>query len=338
MELRGDRLNFVLWNEDMTRELASNAKEVAELESRAEGLVGKLERSGFAHITGKATPSQTGDDKDYVHGGADAEQLHHMINNVSQLATASVVTKRAEFGKAAAEQLRVFFADPKTSMNPRLTFPDNKATDLVDLYDMPRLLDGIALIQDKMPAPVLRAVKGWFNTFLSKVDGIKSHYHPELAGLTGAPYDVLRMSIATWLGKSDIVKEQAAAVQWRVEQAIKADGQTQLPVTLQMDGLAVSAELALRVGINLWGHKTQSGGTLIDAVQALVTDANSKGQAPNLYDRTIKLAQRYAARTESGDISAIKDKQRAIAEAGAAKSHRAHTTQHQAQSNTIHVR
>uniref|UniRef100_A0A7S1NTG0 Alginate lyase domain-containing protein n=1 Tax=Eutreptiella gymnastica TaxID=73025 RepID=A0A7S1NTG0_9EUGL len=142
-------------------------------------------------------------------------------------------------------------------------------------------------------------MKGWFTSFLSKVDEIKSHYHPELTGLAGGAYDVLRMSLATFLGKSDIVKEQAATVQWRLEQAIKADGQTQLPVTLQMDTLAVSAELASRVGVDLWGYKTQSGGRLIDAVQALVTDANNKGQAPNVFDRTIKLAQRYAAKTEA---------------------------------------
>ena len=298
MELRGDRLNFVLWNEDMTRELASDPKEVAELESRAEWLVGQLERSGYAHITDKATPSPTSDDKDYIHGAADAEQLHHMMNNVFLLATAAAVTKRDGFGRAVVEQLRVFFADPETGMNPRLTFPDNKATDLVDLYDMPRVLDAIALIQDHMPDPAVRALKGWFTTFLSKVDGIQFHYYPEHAGLTGAPYDVLRMSIATWLGKPNIVREQAAALQGRLERAIKAEGESQLPVALQMDALAVSAELALRAGIDLWGHKTQSGRTLLDAVQALVTDANDKGQAPDLYDRTIKLAQRYASKNE----------------------------------------
>jgi hypothetical protein len=299
LELSADRLNFVLWNEDMTKDLASNKKEVAELTKRAEWLVGKLESHGFAHITNKATPSQTSDDKDYIHGGLDAEQLHSMINNVSQLATAAVVTNREEFGKAAVEQLRVFFADPKTSMNPRLTFPNNTATDLVDMYDMPRVMDAIALIQDKMPAPAVRSLKGWFTSFLSKVDEIKSHYHPELTGLAGGAYDVLRMSIATFLGKSDIVREQAATVQLRLEQSIKADGQTQLPVTLQMDTLAVSSELASRAGVDLWGYKTQSGGRLIDGVQALVTDANNKGQAPNVFDRTIKLAQRYAAKTQA---------------------------------------
>ena len=270
----------------------------------AELVLAKTTRDGFPHIANKQTHSQTGNDRDYIHGGADAKQLHAMISNMSILATAAVHTKRQDFSDAAMEQLRVFFTSHKTGMRPRLTFPDNQPVDMVDLYEMPRLLDAIALMQDKIPAHEVWAVRKWFTRFLHHVDAIDSHYKPAKTGLAGVAYDVLRMSIATFLGSTATVQRQAQAVRGRLEQAIVADGATKLPVGLQMDALTVAAELAGRVGVDLWGHKTENGGghALITAVQALITDANAKGHAPSLYDRTIKLAQRYAARTETGNI------------------------------------
>ena len=197
----------------------------------------------------------------------------------------------------ALEQLHAFFIDQHTGMTPRLTFPEGKATDLVDLYDLPRLLDAVALMQDKMPAGAVHAMRVWFREYLSRITDIRSHYHPSNPHMAGGPYDVLRMSLATCLGQSDVVREQADDVRSRLEQAIKADGETPLPTGLQMDALAIAADLALRVGVDLWTHATPvGGGSLIKAVEALVTDANSNDRAPDLFDRTLKLAVRYAAK------------------------------------------
>jgi len=116
---------------------------------------------------GNTNPSSKNDDTDSV-------RIQRMCDRVRDLALAYHFTRRADYARAAGEQIRAWFLTPATRMNPNLRFGqavpgvvDGRGIGLIDTRNFWAVIDAVGLIA---PAAVLtddetRALKSWFGAF-----------------------------------------------------------------------------------------------------------------------------------------------------------------------------
>lgn len=108
----------------------------------------------------------------------DRNPLGNMCETIIDLSLANFFSGKPEYAKKAAKQVRVWFLNPKTRMNPHLTYAqfipginDNKGrcTGIIDAYSLLEMLDAVALLQySKALTPKdMTALQSWFADFLN---------------------------------------------------------------------------------------------------------------------------------------------------------------------------
>ena len=107
----------------------------------------------------------------------DRNSLGNMCEMVKTLSLAYFFSNRREYAEKAAEQIRVWFLNPKTKMNPNLTYAQfipgingnkGRAAGIIDVYSFLEMLDGVAILQQSkaLSSKEIIALQSWFTDFL----------------------------------------------------------------------------------------------------------------------------------------------------------------------------
>ncbi|GHU89835.1 hypothetical protein FACS1894155_07400 [Bacteroidia bacterium] len=107
----------------------------------------------------------------------DRNSLGNMCEMVVDLSLAYFFSNKPEYADKAAGQIRAWFLNPETKMNPHLTYAqfvpgvnENKGRSygIIDVYSFLEMLDGVAILQqaNALTPQDITALQAWFTDFL----------------------------------------------------------------------------------------------------------------------------------------------------------------------------
>ncbi|HVE57890.1 MAG TPA: alginate lyase family protein [Pyrinomonadaceae bacterium] len=219
----------------------------------------------------------------------DHEFLDQMADSVQALALAYYFTGDEVYAVKAAQQLRVWFLDPATKMNPNMQFAQavpgestGRVFGVLESRGLTRVVDSIGLLEkSKAFAKTDRkGIENWFTQFLDWLTTSKNgRGEGETKNNHGTLYDVQVVSYALFLGKKDLAKRVLeTAKQKRIASQIEADGRQPLELertkswnysTMNLEGLMWLAKLGENVSVDLWNYQTADGRGIRKALEYL---------------------------------------------------------------------
>ncbi len=227
---------------------------------------------------------QTNPDIDQV---KDGDHVRGISRDVRLLGLAYYFTNDEKYAKKAAEQLKIFFLNSATRMNPNLKYAqlirgDNKVygTGTIDTEKFPDLIDGVQLLAGS-PAWTKEnndGLKSWFSQYLNWLQISEMGKAANIApNNIGTMYDLQVVTFALYVGNSTLAKSLLENQTYkRIDDQLKINGEQ--PYELARTGswtysnknlegwfnLAICAE---NVGINLWNYTSVNGKSLKKAFE-----------------------------------------------------------------------
>ncbi|GAA0630778.1 alginate lyase family protein [Kutzneria viridogrisea] len=250
---------------------------------------------------------------------------------ITDLSLAWYYTGKAEYAQRAALDLRTWFLDPATRMNPSLTYAqiipcrnEVRGTGIIDTsQNISQLVDAIALLDSGAPGwsgADTSAIKQWFGQFLDWMQ-TSPQAKAELAATNnhGSFIDMQNATIALYVGRTSTAKVivQDARTK-RIATQIKPDGSQPLELSRTMSwhysnfnltALGRLAEIGTHVGVDLWHYTAPNGANLLKAVDFLIPAAEKGASAwpyqqINGFDQSIAVDVLHAAAEQGGDAKA----------------------------------
>lgn len=221
--------------------------------------------------------------------GYDKRAIEEMIDRVRTLSLAYFFFEKDLFAKKAAEQLRTWFVDEATRMNPNLNYagliPGQKpGRGLVPLNELPEILDASLLLSssphwtEEDAAAMRRWAEEYYAWMTRDTSGLTDKY---LRNNRGTWYDVQAASLELFLGYSDKARDRLqAAKDRRLPQQFASDGSQPFEAertkpwlygTYNLKAWMDLADMGERVGVDLWNAATPDGASLRAGVAYLVT-------------------------------------------------------------------
>jgi alginate lyase len=223
-----------------------------------------------------------------------AERLK-AFSSIYQLSLAWYYTGKADYARRAALDLRTWFLDAATKMNPNLNFAqgipcknDGRGIGIIEFsYTFTQVLDAAAILSTGAPGwseADETAFKGWSSEFLNWLR--TSQYGKDEAAAQnnhGTFMDVLTAGTALYTGQTGVARdilERAKA--GRIDHQIAADGSQPEEVartrtfhysTFNLVALTRLAQLGRHAGVDLWGYRTPQGAGIFKAVDFLLPAA-----------------------------------------------------------------
>jgi hypothetical protein len=217
--------------------------------------------------------------------GYDVKDLDAMSGAVETLALAYYFSDDPRYAAKAAELLRVWFLDPATRMNPRLTYAqavpgvsDGRGAGLIDGQRLVRVVDAIGLLGPSgavKPAEV-EGLQQWFTDYVQWMATSPTGREARAAKNNhGLWYDYQITIFALFAGMDDVARTVVSQTPRRLAAQIEPDGR--LPLELErtrslhysafaLDAAARVAELGRCVGLDLWAFQTADGRGLRKAI------------------------------------------------------------------------
>jgi hypothetical protein len=226
----------------------------------------------------------------------DNERIDHMVNNVSTLAIAYAVSQDDRYAVRAVHQVKAWFLDPATKMNPNLEFAQaikgvnqGRGIGIIETYSFRHLIDAFILLNqsNEWTKDVHRGINTWLGSYLTWLQ--ESPNGKDEAGWKnnhGSAYDVQVSCIALYLGKKEIAQRILKEVgDKRIAVQIEPDGSQPLELertkswgysNMNLDALVELGLLAERSGIDLWSFRTEDGRSIRKAVDFMLSYALGK--------------------------------------------------------------
>lgn len=203
----------------------------------------------------------------------------HMLRAVRALAEGWYFTGEAKYAECAARQLRAWFLDPATRMNPNLNHAQmmrgknqGSGTGLIDVREIPSLIDAVLLLRGAPGWTTAdeQKLQAWFREYLVWLTTSKNgKKEAEATNNHGTWYDGQVVAIALFVGD----REQARRVlerarTKRIAAQIEPDGAQprELARTLSvmytlfnLQAFFELAQLGEHAGVDLWSYRTPDG-------------------------------------------------------------------------------
>lgn len=220
----------------------------------------------------------------------DGPRIKAMQQNVAALALGWWFHRDRAFAERAVAQLRAWFTDPATAMNPNLNYAQSipfsgkgNPWGIIDANAFPRVLDSVGLLADSglWTPEDDTALRAWFTRFntwlveseLGRKEALATNNH-------GTFYDLLVATGASYVGDEALARRILGEVgRKRYDHQIKADGSTPeelrraesaMYTNWNLLGLLDLAVLAEKHGIDLWQHPNADDPALRRAARFLV--------------------------------------------------------------------
>jgi len=226
----------------------------------------------------------------------DHPRIGNMINAVHTLSLAYYLGHREEYSERAVLQVRAWFLDEPTRMNPHLKYAQLKKgkntgspIGIIDARELTKVIDGVALLRDSKawkPEDETK-LKQWFRDYLAWLTESEPG-KKEAAALNnhGTWYDVQASSIALYTGNNKLAREICEAAKTkRIAKQIEPDGQQPLELarTLSLTYTLFNLEaffrlgcIAAHTGVDLWNYRTADGRSIRTALDWTIPYATGK--------------------------------------------------------------
>ena len=149
----------------------------------------------------------------------DRGPLSFLSKSVTNLALAFYLTSDDKYASKAAQNLRIWFINKETKMNPNMNFGQiipgrnegkGRGEGLIDTYSFVEMLDGIELLKksDSFTKKDQQAINEWFTAYLNWMLTSKvAKEEREAKNNHGTAYDVQVVRYALFVGREDIAKK-----------------------------------------------------------------------------------------------------------------------------------
>ena len=218
----------------------------------------------------------------------DQPRIAAMGANVSTLALAWYFTGDDRYAARAAEQIRAWFLNPATKMNPHLRFSQlvrgnnaERGSGIIDTRWFIEVTDAVGLLRGSRSwtAADEREVKDWFAQYLGWLQTSPNGQHEQAARNNhGSWFAAQTAAYALFVGDTARAKDIVQGAKARIGWQIKSDGQQ--PIELErtrsmhysgfnVEALSRLAEVGRQLGIDLWHYQAPEGGSLTAAIDNL---------------------------------------------------------------------
>jgi hypothetical protein len=221
---------------------------------------------------------------------SDDTRVLALARRMKTLGLAYYFTGDEKYGAKAVEQIRVWFIDEKTKMNPHMKFSQGvrgestgRGTGMMDGRHISMAADATALFVNSKAwkAGEREAAETWFNTFFEwMLKGDLGKDESESKNNHGSHYDAQIVRWALHLGRTDTAKEfLERAKEKRIALQIEPDGKQPLELartnslTYSQFNLKALTSLAIMgeyVGVDLWNYKSKDGRCIAVALDYLL--------------------------------------------------------------------
>jgi alginate lyase len=218
----------------------------------------------------------------------DQPRVAAMGFNVHTLGLAYYFTGKEEYAKAAAEQLRVWFLNPATRMNPHLRFaqlvrgnPNERGSGIIDTRWFIEAVDAAGLIAGSPSWPERddRALQEWFRQYLNWLRTSPNGAHELVAKNNhGSWFAAQTGSYAFFVGDTAYVREIVQNARTRIGAQFKANGEQPEELartrslhysSFNIEALSRVAEMGSKLGVNLWSYQAPEGGSMVRGLERL---------------------------------------------------------------------
>jgi hypothetical protein len=267
--------------------------------------------------------------------GADAITDHDergvAWNTIRDLTLAWYYTGRADYAQRAELDIRTWFTNPATAMNPTLAYAQGipcqtpgRGTGIIESSDqIVDVLDAFALLDAGAP--------GWTHTDRAQLQTWMTKYLTWMRTSTnGQDEEAATNNHGSWKDQQDAAialyvgqRSQAASIVEsakanRIAVQIQADGSQPLELSrtrswhysnFNVTALCRLAEVGRHVGVDLWSYTAPGGGSLSKAVDYLIPAAEQGAaawphQELGTFDQTLAVYELHAAASEAHDAAA----------------------------------
>ncbi|HEY5223268.1 MAG TPA: alginate lyase family protein [Microbacteriaceae bacterium] len=265
--------------------------------------------------------------------GADAIQDHNdrgvAFDAIYKLALAWYYTGEPQYAQRATLDLRTWFLDSKTGMNPNLDFTqfipctvDGRGIGIIDFSEaLPDVIDAVAVLDSGAPGWTDKDHAGmtsWFSQFLEWLQTSQNGREEKAAENNhGSFFDEQEAALALYIGQPELAKNIVLpAATSRLDVQIAGDGSQPLELSrtrswhysmFNLMALTRLADVGNHVGVNLWEYTTPNGGSLAKAVDFVIPAATGALDWP--YPETLfqqfRMLDVIHAAADAGDRSAI---------------------------------
>ncbi|MBW4888574.1 alginate lyase family protein [Mucilaginibacter sp. HMF5004] len=209
----------------------------------------------------------------------DDTQLNDLCTDVKKLGLAYYFTGKEEYAQKANYQLKIFFIDEATRMNPNLNYAqyvpgvnDGRGTGIIESRALTNIPDAFAMMAGSkaLTDDVKAGVKTWFAEYLKWLitsKGGKDEHDAQ--NNHGTIYDMQVIDFAIFTGDTkfahDMLKKQTVL---RMDTQFTLEGKQPLELArtkswgyscMNLDGWCKLAILGDRLGIDLWHTTTKDG-------------------------------------------------------------------------------
>ncbi len=224
------------------------------------------------------------------------------------LGLAYYLTGDEAYAARATMQLRSWFLDSATRMNPHLRFaqlvrgdPRERGSGIIDTRWFIEVVDAAGLIEGSTSwAPDdQRQLQDWFRQYLTWLRTSPNGAHEQKAiNNHGSWFAAQTAAYALFVGDTAVAREIIAAIPARIASQIQPDGQQpiELERTMSMhyssfnvEALSRLAEMGRHVGIDLWHYEAPSGGSLKRAIDHIVPHIGSTSTWPGRQIREVEM-------------------------------------------------
>jgi hypothetical protein len=206
--------------------------------------------------------------------------------SVSALALGYYFTDDTRYARHAADLLRAWFLDPKTGMNPNLNHAQavpgvatGRPAGLIEFRDMPQLLDSLGLLERSPDwgEPDRKAMRAWLTSYYDWLTtNPMALKEQKAANNHGTWYDVQAAALALYIDRPDDARRIAHQFgPNRIASQVEADGRQPRELarvdswgysTFNVAAMISMAELAERVGVDIWRFQTGDGRSVKAAI------------------------------------------------------------------------
>jgi len=197
-------------------------------------------------IMDKVTPAPSGDKHDYISCGPywwpdpanptgpyirkdgvvnksvttpDKKNLGTMTNSVIQLSLAYYLTSDEKYAKKAVENLRIWFLNPQTRMNPNMNFGQTifghfggkgRGAGMIETYKLVEMLDGVELLKKSSHFTSVdqQGLTNWFSSFLDwMMTSEVGNQEYNAKNNHGTSFEIQATRYALFVGKENIARK-----------------------------------------------------------------------------------------------------------------------------------
>lgn len=212
----------------------------------------------------------------------DREIIGAMYEDVETLALAGYVLDDKRYSDKAALEIRTWFLDPATRMNPHMKFGqaipgknEGRGSGIIDTRYFVRVLESVRLLEesDSWTEQDTAQLAAWMEQYLDWLRTNPQGKHEAAGGNNhGTWYDAQTAAIALFIGDQGLAKDIVErANQGRIARCIEPDGQQPEEMArtkslhycvFNLSAMSLLARMGESLDVDLWGYQSPDGSSL----------------------------------------------------------------------------